>query len=218
VKGQSNKWPCTIDRPGSVYWYCEDGPGWKPPRELRDRAALEEKEEEAARRARTNYKTGEGAAVWVPQLSDNIFQMLWTAVPVAKGAAKGTVELDLTVLGERTNVHSVRYAWPLGDDGDTCCPGADVAAGFTVCTPANCPILSERSQLPAVSPPVPSNMCNTDHPPPPPAAPPPHPHPPHPPPAETHVATTQQYGAVLTMQVGFLAGPVGPMLSAPLTF
>lgn len=148
-KGQSNKWPCTIDRPGSVYWYCEDGPGWKPPRALRDRAALEERDAEAARRARINYKTGEGAAVGVPRLSDNIFEMLWTAVPVAKGAAKGTVELDLTVLGERTNVHSVRYAWPLGGDGDTCCPGADVDAGFTVCAPANCPILSESSQLPA---------------------------------------------------------------------
>jgi len=42
-----------------------------------------------------------------------------------------------------------RYAWPLGDDGDTCCPGADVAQGLTVCKPAACPILSEKSQLPA---------------------------------------------------------------------
>jgi hypothetical protein len=42
-----------------------------------------------------------------------------------------------------------RYAWPLGSDGDTCCPGADVAAGFTVCAPANCPILAKASQLPA---------------------------------------------------------------------
>ena len=57
-----------------------------------------------------------------------------------------TVEVDLTVLKERTNIHAVRYAWPLGDDGDTCCPGADVAAGLRVCTPAACPILSAKAQ------------------------------------------------------------------------
>jgi hypothetical protein len=44
-------------------------------------------------------------------------------------------------------VHAVRYAWPLGGDGDTCCPGADVAAGLSVCVPANCPILSAKSQV-----------------------------------------------------------------------
>ena len=75
--------------------------------------------------------------------------MLWTAVPVTKGSRKGEAELDLSVLGDATNVHAVRYAWPLGDDGDTCCPGADVAAGYTVCAPGSCPILSEKSQLPA---------------------------------------------------------------------
>ena len=39
--------------------------------------------------------------------------------------------------------------WPLGGDGDTCCPGADVAAGLSVCVPAACPLLSAKAQLPA---------------------------------------------------------------------
>lgn len=84
-----------------------------------------------------------------PSPSENVFEMLWAAVPVSKGGGKGEVVLDLGALGDKNNVHAVRYAWPLGDDGDTCCPGADVSAGFTVCTPANCPILSAQAQLPA---------------------------------------------------------------------
>lgn len=40
----------------------------------------------------------------------------------AGAAGDGTVEVDLSGLQEqgRTEIHAIRYAWPLGDDGDTC--------------------------------------------------------------------------------------------------
>ena len=141
VKGQTNKWPCDpINRPGSSYWYCEDGPGWKPPRALQLREARQ-------RAARTALAAKLGVSV--PRPGPNVFATLWTAAPLKAGSKKGTVEVDLSALGAATDVHAVRYAWPLAGDGDTCCPGADVSAGLTVCTPANCPLLSAKSQLPA---------------------------------------------------------------------
>eukprot|EP01045_Picozoa_sp_COSAG04_P004417 COSAG04_NODE_191_length_20909_cov_11.119077_11_plen_188_part_00 len=43
VKGQTGKWPCDPLGPqsGAEFWYCEDGPGWKPPAALRARAVKE---------------------------------------------------------------------------------------------------------------------------------------------------------------------------------
>jgi hypothetical protein len=37
-------------------------------------------------------------------------------------AGAGTVDVDLSGMAAQglTEVHAVRYAWPLGDDGDTC--------------------------------------------------------------------------------------------------
>ena len=58
-------------------------------------------------------------------------------------------QVNLSELEAESQVHAVRYAWPLGNAGDTCCPGADVAAGLTVCAPANCPLFTNDNSLPA---------------------------------------------------------------------
>ena len=41
----------------------------------------------------------------------------------------GTVDVDLSgmVAEGRTDIHAIRYAWPLGDDGDTC--------WYVICSP-----------------------------------------------------------------------------------
>ena len=136
---KTNLWPCDpIHHPGSEFWYCEDGPGWKPPQELIDRERRERQEVEQALQEQRSTDPAADAAVGtgVPSPSSNVFEMLWVAAPVTKGAKKGTVQLDLSALGERTQLHSVRYAWPLGGDGDTCCPGLDAQVRVDPGSPA----------------------------------------------------------------------------------
>jgi hypothetical protein len=151
---KTNLWPCDpIHHPGSEFYYCEDGPGWKPPAALIQREA-----EEQTQLAELKAQLSDGLisadvaarlSLGLPRPAANVFEMLWVAAPVSVGSEKGTVELDLSGLGERTDLQAVRYAWPLGGDGDTCCPGQDAQSGFSVCTPAACPILGAKSQLPA---------------------------------------------------------------------
>ena len=93
VKGQTGKWPCDPLGPqnGADFWYCEDGPGWKPPAELRERAR---KDDEAAAAladaqrngvATTTIETGTGGdagpagLVGEPRAPANIFETLWCA-------------------------------------------------------------------------------------------------------------------------------------------
>ena len=68
----AGKWPCDPLGPqnGADFWYCEDGPGWKPPAELRERAR---KDDEAAA-ATTTIETGTGG-----RAPANIFETLWCA-------------------------------------------------------------------------------------------------------------------------------------------
>ena len=150
VKGQTGKWPCDPLGPqsGAEFWYCEDGPGWKPPAALRARAvkeALEQRQDTDLSEERL------GSSLGVPRAPANVFETLWFAAPLKAGGQKGTVSVDLSQMEAAgfTQLHAVRYAWPLGDDGDTCCPDYAVAQGLEVCVPANCPLLSAKSQLPA---------------------------------------------------------------------
>ena len=151
---KQNLWPCDpIHHPGSAFYYCEDGPGWRPPGQLIQRERVEQAQlaELRAQVASGQISTEEfeRLGVGLPRPAANVFEMLWVAAPVRPGSGQGTVQLDISGLGERTQLHAVRYAWPLGGDGDTCCPGQDAQQGFSVCTPGACPILATKSQLPA---------------------------------------------------------------------
>ena len=46
----AGKWPCDPLGPqnGADFWYCEDGPGWKPPAELRERARKDDEDANTA--------------------------------------------------------------------------------------------------------------------------------------------------------------------------
>ena len=70
---------------------------------------------------------------------------MWAPAPVRLGSAPGTAVLALA----NVSAAAVRYAWPLTDHGDTCCPGRDVAMGHAACIPGSCPLLSSPSYLPA---------------------------------------------------------------------
>ena len=65
-------------------------------------------------------------------------EVLLATLSVQHGLAEGTV-------------HAVRYAWPLGDDGDTCCPSHAVTgqAPTAACAPGSCSIYSSKTELPA---------------------------------------------------------------------
>ena len=209
TKGEQNKWPCDAEnRTGSEFWYCEDGPGWKPPLALRARGRALRAAAKKTRAARAVRSMGEAVVsdvgrVWKrgerggrggrgergerdegPRSPNNPFETLWRIVPVrvraaavtggdrtqqrssslsssssapasASAAASYTVTMDLSAAlvssaGEGT-VHAVRYAWPLGDDGDTCCPSHAVTgqAPTAACAPGSCSIYSSKTELPA---------------------------------------------------------------------
>eukprot|EP00937_MAST-01D_sp_MAST-1D-sp2_P001328 g1328.t1 len=168
VKGQVDQWPCDpYNRTGAEFWYCEDGPGWKPPQPLRARGrALARRRAEAragaarrgVRRTRARRAAGLGESESEINAPRNPFEAIWQPAPLVAGSGGSgngnSVAIDLAAAGlAGAEVHAVRYAWPLGDDGDTCCPQASVTGnGDTVvapCVPGSCPLLSAKSQLPA---------------------------------------------------------------------
>jgi len=81
-------------------------------------------------------------------LSDKAEQ-LWLPCAAAAGADGASVVLTVPPPPKAGGVLSaLRYAWPLSDDGDTCCPEALMTSGHMACTPANCPIKLSKSFLP----------------------------------------------------------------------
>ena len=44
---------------------------------------------------------------------------------------------------------AIRYGWPLGGNGDTCCPFKTVMDGYEPCVPGSCPIITATNSLPA---------------------------------------------------------------------
>ena len=96
VKGQTGKCDSLGPQTGATLWYCEDGPGWKPPAELRAREQRERRE--AADVDQRRRLEGEGAAAELgePRAPSNLFETLWFAVPLKAGSAKGAVTVDLS--------------------------------------------------------------------------------------------------------------------------
>lgn len=92
VKGQSGKWPCDPLGPqsGAVFWYCEDGPGWKPPPELRERARryaeeeahAQQEQEEAVATVLKSARVTSGNTVGRPSAPANVFETLWYPAPL----------------------------------------------------------------------------------------------------------------------------------------
>ena len=142
--GTTGQWPCT-SAGQSEYWYCVDGPGWKPPRALSARAA-------ALRRS--SALEARRLGIEAPQEPANPYSALWQPVALRTVAGAGTasdVVLDLSAprFAKRV-VLAVRYAWALADGTDTCCPESSVSPlGLAPCVPASCPLLTAASQLPA---------------------------------------------------------------------
>jgi hypothetical protein len=91
VKGQVNQWPCDpYNRTGAVFWYCEDGPGWKPPMALRERA------HELAREQVQEAMTLQQQNVRLPKSPKNPFETIWAAAPLKSGPDAHSVVLDLS--------------------------------------------------------------------------------------------------------------------------
>jgi hypothetical protein len=91
--------------------------------------------------------------ITVPQAPQNPFEAIWTAAPVSSHPDGTSVVVDLKSLAQGAQVRAVRYGWPLGDQGDTCCPQETVSgpsvSRIAPCIPAACPLLSAKAQLPA---------------------------------------------------------------------
>jgi len=139
-----------------AFWYCEVGPGWKPPpaavaAELRERRA---------------ESRGVNRLGFVPPSAPCIGQ--WLPAPLKKttgsgaasstGATTVTVDFSRTAMKGRTPL-AIRLGWPLGgvahgSPSDTCCPTAtrQKSPGLPIrgsCQPGNCPLYSGASELPA---------------------------------------------------------------------
>jgi len=76
-------------------------------------------------------------------------QALWLPCAAAAGADGSSVVLTVPAPPPAGGVLSaLRYAWPLSDDGDTCCPDADYTRGWAACVPALCPVKLSKTLLP----------------------------------------------------------------------
>lgn len=77
---------------------------------------------------------------------------MWIPAPLRLGSTKGSLLAD--VVGKHysqqgEDVLAIRYGWPLGRGGDTCCPSQTVEEGTEPCVPGSCPILTTSTSLPA---------------------------------------------------------------------
>ena len=74
---------------------------------------------------------------------------LWVSAVLRHTASNDTLAVDLSPLPAGAKVLAVRYGWPLSSGADTCCPSKAVSSGMEPCVPAACPILTQKSALPA---------------------------------------------------------------------
>jgi hypothetical protein len=129
------------------FWYCEDGPGWKPPPKSAAAEMLRREGQEAAE--------AEGVLQGGIAVVANPFKVQWAPAPLRTAASGTSVMVDLT--GPRLRGKTplaVRLAWPLlggasGVVADTCCPTRSIQDGHGICLPGNCPLYSTVSELPA---------------------------------------------------------------------
>jgi hypothetical protein len=155
-----------------AFWYCEDGPGWKPPpsaaaaeqhrRWLESAAALTltatpltvSETAAAVDDARSSSSLHLSSARGFTATS-NPFQSQWKPAGLMAGSSPGTVVVDLGGAALHGKVPlAVRLAWPLvggvrGEVSDTCCPTRSIQDGHGICLPGGCPLYSAVSELPA---------------------------------------------------------------------
>lgn len=141
-----------------AFWYCEVGPGYKPPAETIAREARERAEVERLRSARlAGVDLAADATIvnrlgWVAQA--NKFQLQWRPARFlpSRSGDRTSAQVDLSGLNGLTPL-AVRLAWPLFDapdqPADTCCPGSMAQTGRSACVPGNCPLYTLTSGLPA---------------------------------------------------------------------
>ena len=105
-----------------TFWYCEEGPGYKPPTDLKDSIP---------------------PLQWRP--SSNPFNAIWQPAPLTQTGAM-TLEVDLTKVNATGGVQAIRYGWNFGND--YCCADPRVAKGLLPCDPGACPVMTATTNLP----------------------------------------------------------------------
>ena len=144
-----------------AFWYCEVGPGWKPPpaavaAELRERRAGSQSIN------RLGFVPPSAPCIdqWLPAPlkpaagPDTSFSS--SSSSSSAGATTVTVDFSRTAMKGRTPI-AIRLGWPLGmlhGLSDTCCPTATRQKSGSLpirgsCQPGNCPLYSGVSELPA---------------------------------------------------------------------
>eukprot|EP01060_Flectonema_neradi_P035146 TRINITY_DN637_c0_g1_i15.p1 TRINITY_DN637_c0_g1~~TRINITY_DN637_c0_g1_i15.p1 ORF type:complete len:687 (+),score=156.87 TRINITY_DN637_c0_g1_i15:46-2106(+) len=124
-------WPCANNQ--DTFWYCEEGPGWKPPVSvIEDSKKMIE---------------SDGNLQWVPER--NNFETAWVATPLQPSTTGDSITIDLKQLNTTGGVFAIRYGWA-SHSTDTCCgANPDVAAGYLPCNPAACPLMAASALIPA---------------------------------------------------------------------
>lgn len=81
-------------------------------------------------------------------LSENA-QKLWVACNAVAGSDGESVIITIPPApSSGGTLSALRYAWPLSDSGDTCCPDKMYTSGYAACIPANCPVKLSETFLP----------------------------------------------------------------------
>ena len=81
-------------------------------------------------------------------LSENA-QKLWVACTAVAGSDGESVIITIPPApSSGGTLSALRYAWPLSDSGDTCCPDKMYTSGYAACIPANCPVKLSETFLP----------------------------------------------------------------------
>lgn len=121
-----------------LVWYCEDGPGWKPPPSLIA--------------SPTQAWGSNPLGMTAPP---NMFRSQWAPAGLKPGSDPYSAIVDLSSpFLQGTKPIAVRLAWPLfagykGGNADTCCPTRALLDGHGICLPGSCPLYSNASNLPA---------------------------------------------------------------------
>jgi len=76
-------------------------------------------------------------------------QKLWVACNAVAGSEGESVIITIPPApSSGGTLSALRYAWPLSDSGDTCCPDKQYTSGYAACIPANCPVKLSETYLP----------------------------------------------------------------------
>eukprot|EP00041_Stephanoeca_diplocostata_P026687 m.723398 g.723398 ORF g.723398 m.723398 type:complete len:865 (+) comp23021_c0_seq4:58-2652(+) len=124
-----------------TFWYCQDGPGWKPT--AADRT----------NRSR-RWVNRSGGGYWqrvLPSPDVPPYHLQWKPLPLVRPnatQASNEVMVNVSTLHGQPPL-AVRLAWPLFKGGDTGCPNRMVQDGHGICMPGSSPLYTSLSNLPA---------------------------------------------------------------------